>query len=243
MRGLDGEGEEGTVRWRLTHVAETESTNLLARGGVPGDAFSADFQTAGRGRLGHRWTSERGKNLILSAVVDVSRMEPGEAATLPLAAGLAVAEALREFTAATVALKWPNDILVDGRKICGILCERRGGSAIVGIGVNVRQMEFPPDVAPCAVSLAMLGSAASVADVRDVILASLGRVLEEWRRGFAAVWPRIAAIDFLKGRTVAVRPLDGAAPSAAGLCGGIRCDGSLDVGGCVVWAGEAHIGL
>ena len=67
--------------WRITHVEETESTNLLARSGRPGDVFTAGFQTAGRGRLDHRWLAERGQNLMMSAVIDVSGLEAEHAAT------------------------------------------------------------------------------------------------------------------------------------------------------------------
>ena len=74
-------------RWRITHFAETASTNLLAKEGRPGDVFTADYQSAGRGRLDHRWISPPGENLMMSAVVDVAGMDPQEAATLPLAVG------------------------------------------------------------------------------------------------------------------------------------------------------------
>ena len=226
--------------WHLTHVEETESTNLLARSGRPGDVFTAGFQTAGRGRLDHRWLAERGQNLMMSAVIDVSGLEAEHAATLPLAVGLAVVEALRGMVP-SLRLKWPNDVLAGDRKLAGILCERHGYNAIVGIGVNVRQREFPIEIADRATSLSLLGSDASVAEVRDAVLDALSQVLSAWRPGFAAIYPRIASIDYLAGRQVAVRQLDDAAPNVSGLCGGIQPDGSLLVGGEPVWAGEAHV--
>ena len=225
--------------WRITHVEETESTNLLARSGRPGDVFTADYQTAGRGRLDHRWLSERGQNLMMSAVIDVAGLEAEYAATLPLAVGLAVVEALHG-KASSLKLKWPNDVLAGGRKLAGILCERHGDNAIAGIGVNVRQCEFPSEIADRATSLALLGCDASV-EVRDAVLGSLSQVVAAWRSGFAAIYPRIASIDYLAGRQIAVRQLDDAAPSASGVCGGIQPDGSLLVGGVSVWAGEAHV--
>ena len=226
--------------WRIEHVEETESTNLLARSGRPGDVFTASFQTAGRGRLDHRWLAERGQNLMTSAVIDVAGLEAEHAATLPLAVGLAVVEALRDMVP-SLKLKWPNDVLAGGRKLAGILCERHGDNAIVGIGVNVLQREFPSEIADRATSLALLGSGASVAEVRDAALDSLSRVIADWRFGFAAIYPRIASIDYLAGCHVAIRQLDDAAPSASGVCGGIQPDGSLLVGGASVWAGEAHV--
>lgn len=229
-----------TTPWRIEHVEETESTNLLARSGRPGDVFTAGFQTAGRGRLDHRWLSARGQNLMMSAVIDVSGLEAEHAATLPLAVGLAVVEALRGMVP-SLKLKWPNDVLADGRKLAGILCERHGDNAIAGIGVNVRQREFPSEIADRATSLALLGSCTSVAEVRDAVLGSLSQVLSAWRFGFAAIYPRLRPIDYLAGRQVAVRQLDDAAPSASGICGGIQPDGSLLVGGLSVWDGEAHV--
>ena len=226
--------------WRITHVEETESTSLLARFGKPGDVFTADYQTAGRGRLDHRWLAARGQNLMMSVVLDVAGLGAEHAATLPLAVGLAVVEALRGMAPA-LKLKWPNDVLAGGRKLAGILCERHGDLAIAGIGVNVRQREFPSEIADRATSLALLGCDASVADVRDAVLEALSQVVSAWRSDFAAIYQRIKAIDYLAGRNVAIRQLDDAAPSASGVCGGIQPDGSLLVGGQSVWAGEAHI--
>ena len=228
------------MNWHLTHVEETESTNQLARSGRPDDVFTADFQTAGRGRLDHRWLAERGQNLMMSAVLDVAGLGAEHAATLPLAVGLAVVEALRSMVP-SLKLKWPNDVLADGRKLAGILCERHGDNAIAGIGVNVLQREFPSEIAVRATSLALLGREASIIEVRDAILNALSQVISVWRTGFAAIYPRIAAIDYLAGRQVAIRQLDDAAPSASGVCGGIQLDGSLLVGGESVWAGEAHV--
>ena len=227
--------------WRITHFRETASTNILARGGRPGDVFTTDFQSAGRGRLDHKWLSPPGQNLMMSAVVNVADMEAQAVATLPLAAGLAIVEALVP-SAGELRIKWPNDVLASGRKLAGILCERNGDSAIVGIGVNVRQTVFAPEIAECATSLALLDSDMSPVAARDAVLAALGRIVAEWRRGgFAALWPRIAAIDSLKGCVVSVRQSDSSAPFVRGLCSGIACDGSLVVAGESVWAGEAHV--
>ena len=228
------------MNWNLTHIEETESTNLLARSGRPGDVFTADFQTAGRGRLDHRWLAERGQNLMMSAVIDVAGLAAEHAATLPLAVGLAVVEALRSMVPG-LKLKWPNDVLAGGRKLAGILCERHGDSAIAGIGVNVLQREFPSEIADRATSLALLGSSVSVVEVRDTVLGALSRVINSWRFGFAAIYPSLATIDYLAGRQVSIRQLDDAAPSASGVCGGIQPNGSLLVGGTPVWAGEAHV--
>ena len=237
--------------WRITHKSVTESTNKDALGGKPGDVFVADMQTAGRGRLDHRWLSAPGENLMMSAVVDVGDVPPQEVATLPLVAGLAVAQAVcgvfsghgNESRAADVKIKWPNDVLIGWRKICGILCERIGDNVIVGIGVNVNQTAFPPEISDRATSVRLeLDSLHDVANVRDEVLRRLHECIERWRKdGFAALLPELSSFDCLKGRRVAVRRTDDDGSPADGICGGIRSDGMLDVAGEAISAGEAHV--
>lgn len=231
------------MTFRVHHRARTESTNLDARAGRSGDVFTADEQTAGRGRLDHRWLAEPGANLLLSAVLDVAGLAPGEVATLPLAVGLAVRDAVADLLPGrVVALKWPNDVLVEGRKIAGILCERRDDCVVAGVGLNVGQTTFPAELAGRATSLACEGVAESVAATRDRLLARLGSVYETWRRdGFASLLPRWAAVDALRGRRVVVRQTDDDAHPLAGVCGGVQADGTLLVDGVAVCAGEAHV--
>ena len=245
------ESDRFGMDWRILHKSVTESTNKDALGGKPGDVFVADMQTAGRGRLDHRWLSAPGENLMMSAVVDVSDVPPQEVATLPLIAGLAVAQAVsgvfsrrgNPSKAEDVKIKWPNDVLIAGRKICGILCERSGDSVIVGIGVNVNQTAFPPEISQRATSLRLeLGSLHDVADVRDGVLDRLSECIERWRQnGFAALLPELSTFDCLKGQRVAVRRTDDDGSPVDGLCGGIRPDGMLDVAGEAISAGEAHV--
>ena len=136
----------------------TDSTNIDARAGRPGDVFVAEFQRAGRGRLDHSWHSAKGENLMFSVVLACGDSPPAEVATLPLVVGLAVLDALRPHVPPSVrlAVKWPNDILADGRKIVGILCERHGDCVIAGVGVNVNERSFPAEIAARATSLAVL---------------------------------------------------------------------------------------
>lgn len=116
------------------HLRETASTNDVARGlaaaGAPhGTLVTAAFQTAGRGRHGRTWTAPAGQTLLLSLVV--REVDP----LMPLRAGLAVAD----LAGPAARVKWPNDVLVDGRKVAGVLVESRPqeGWTVVGIGVNV----------------------------------------------------------------------------------------------------------
>lgn len=232
------------MRWTLHHKASTASTNLDARAGRPGDVFTADFQTAGRGRLDHRWLSAPGENLMLSAVLDVADLPPDQIATLPLAVGLAVLRGLSPFlpSGAQRALKWPNDVLVAGRKMAGILCERHGDAVIAGVGVNVNQRKFAKEIENRAISLALLGSVPTVDAVRDAVLVALSEVYADWREGgFAAVYPEVAAHDFLRGQTLGVVQTDDDRVPVKGVCGGIQPDGSLLVGVTRVYAGEAHV--
>ena len=231
------------MTFRIHHRAVTRSTNLDAREGVPGDVFTADEQTAGRGRLDHRWLSAPGANLMLSAVLDVADLPPEQVATLPLAVGLAVHAAIARFLpGGEIRLKWPNDVLVGGRKIAGILCERNGDGVIAGVGVNVNQTAFAPEIADRATSLAREGASTSVAEMRDAVLAELGRVHGTWRTaGFDALQARYAEVDFLKGRNVSVRQTDDDEAPLTGLCAGVQVDGTLCVGGRPVYAGEAHV--
>jgi BirA family transcriptional regulator, biotin operon repressor / biotin---[acetyl-CoA-carboxylase] ligase len=134
-----------TVGRPRRHLRETTSTNELARTlaaeGVPhGTLVTTGFQTAGRGRQGRTWTAPAGRALLLSLVV----REPDP--LLPLRAGLAVAD----LAGPGALVKWPNDVLLDGRKVAGVLVEARPqeGWAVVGIGVNaaVEPDELPPEL-------------------------------------------------------------------------------------------------
>ena len=232
------------MEWRIHHTAKTGSTNIDAREGSPGDVFTTDFQAAGRGRLDHKWLSPPGTNLMMSIVFPVAELPPEQVATLPLVVGLAVVRAVSRLSAGAVPmLKWPNDVLIDGRKVCGILCERNGDNVIAGIGVNVKHQEFPPELAGRAASLCdAAGFCGGVEEVRDAVLGENDRLFGEWKAdGFAALWREVAKVDFLKGRMVSVLQTDADETPMSGVCGGIRRDGSLDVGGVSVYAGEAHV--
>ena len=233
------------MEFRFHRKETTASTNADAREGRPGDVFVAEFQTAGRGRLDHEWHAARGENLTFSVVLDAANASPAEVATLPLVVGLAVARYVSSLLggAADVSVKWPNDVLVGGRKICGILCERNGDAVIAGVGLNVNQTGFPADIAARATSLRLAaGSPFDREGVLNGVVAEIGDMHSRWLRGgFAALRGGFAAFDVLKGREVAVLATDGDAAPIKGLCGGVQEDGSLLVGETRVYAGEAHV--
>ena len=224
----------------------TASTNADARLGRPLDVFVAEYQTAGRGRLDHRWHAARGENLTFSVVLDAAGVPPAETATFPLVVALAVVDAVRPLagrSGADLRVKWPNDVLAGGRKLCGILCELNGDCIIAGIGLNVNQSEFPDEIAGRATSLRLLAGAPLD---REAVLArvvkSVGAYYARWRRGgFASMRGEYDEADCLKGSFVSVSSTDGDAAPISGICGGIAEDGSLLVGGTRVYSGEASL--
>ena len=185
------------MEFRFHRKETTASTNADAREGRPGDVFVAEFQTAGRGRLDHEWHAARGENLTFSVVLDAADMSPAEVATLPLVVGLAVARAAGTLlgSSSQVAVKWPNDVLVGGKKICGILCERNGDAVIAGVGLNVNQTDFPAELESRATSLAILaGRPFDREAVLDAALRSLERRHGEWLAGgFASLYGDVFA--------------------------------------------------
>jgi BirA family biotin operon repressor/biotin-[acetyl-CoA-carboxylase] ligase len=197
-----------TTRWcgrSLRIVEQTASTNDDARAASLGDAphghvIVADHQTQGRGSRGRTWSSPAGTDLYLSVVLRADAALVS-VAPLTLAVGVAVAEAIgaRLPTAARVEVKWPNDVLVDGRKIAGILVEcsslgERALPLVVGIGINVNRLAFPPDLDFPATSVAL---AAGVPLERAVLLAELLGRIELWVERFAAqgVGPVVVALN------------------------------------------------
>lgn len=149
---------------KLHYSAVTDSTNsdalAAARSGAPhGSVFLADEQRAGRGRGDHGWHSSAGEGLYVSVLLR-PRITAARLPLIPLAAGLAAADAIRAAAGLTVDLRWPNDLLMGPRKAGGILVEAHseGNSAayaVVGIGINVHQRSFAPELSTPATSLDM----------------------------------------------------------------------------------------
>lgn len=174
--------------WPVRRYESIDSTNeeakRLARAGTRGPLWiTAARQTAGRGRRGREWVSDEG-NLFASLLMEA----PANAAELCFAAGLAVAETAEAFApSGKIALKWPNDVLLEGRKLAGILLEQEAGALAIGIGMNLAQhpenTEFP------AISLK---AASGIAPTPDMVLPRLASAMtawyEVWRgRGFAPI--------------------------------------------------------
>ena len=216
------------------HLRATTSTNdrarTLAAAGAPhGTLVTAAEQTAGRGRQGRTWAAPPGRALLMSVVLRApDRM-------LPLAAAVAVAEAAGPET----AIKWPNDVLLHGRKLAGILAEARPqeGWAVLGIGLNVavRTEDLPEDLRATAATLGL--SPGDVEAVLGRVLAALERALALERAALLDAW---RARDALLGREVAWA-------EGSGMAAGIDGDGRLVVdlpggGRRALEAGEVHLG-
>jgi BirA family transcriptional regulator, biotin operon repressor / biotin---[acetyl-CoA-carboxylase] ligase len=123
-----------------------DSTMRVAAGRALGSLILAEEQTAGQGRHGHSWHSEPGTGIYLSMVLRPAPL-------LTMALGLATAEAIAASTGIGCDLRWPNDLLVGGKKAAGILAQLSDGVAIGGIGINVNHTAFPPELAEIATSL------------------------------------------------------------------------------------------
>jgi BirA family transcriptional regulator, biotin operon repressor / biotin---[acetyl-CoA-carboxylase] ligase len=232
-------GRRGGFGAPLFYFPAIGSTNdvaaQLAGGGAPeGTTVVAEAQTSGRGRLGRTWFSPQGAGLYVSVVFrpdpaaaggarGTAAAGPGLQAVITLASGVALAEAIRETTGLPAEIKWPNDLVHARRKLAGILAEASAQGAaleyvILGFGVNVRPVTYPPEVAQRATSIeAELGrpvdrglllarALENLAACREALRrGEAGGVLERWRRlspssvGASVEWHGPGGA--LKGRT------------------------------------------
>jgi BirA family biotin operon repressor/biotin-[acetyl-CoA-carboxylase] ligase len=184
-------------------------------------------QRAGRGRLGREWVSPAGKCLAATVLVRTKRMHEREIGWLPLAAGLALADALDTLVADRASIKWPNDVLVEGRKVAGILCERRRTGVAVGFGVNLTlgSDELPTEH---ATSLTLEGAEGTAPVLADAVLCHVLRSLDGLLPALGTERLRVAVAAELAtiGREVRV-----ALPSGElrGRAVGLGPDGELQV--------------
>jgi BirA family biotin operon repressor/biotin-[acetyl-CoA-carboxylase] ligase len=197
----------------IVRLAAVDSTQRVAfelaeRGAADRTVVVADTQTAGRGRRGRLWHDEPGASLLVSIVVR-PRLAVAELPKLSLTTAVAVADAVEALTGPIVRVKWPNDVLVGGRKIAGILLESRAAPTplvVVGIGLNLGQRGFSPELAATATSVRVeTGRAIERETMLDDVLAAFDR----WRTmleatGFAPVRTRWLELAETIGRTVRI---------------------------------------
>ena len=201
---------------RVYHFFKTDSTNTvalrLASEGEPhGTLVLAEEQTAGRGRLGRGWHSEKTSGIYLSLILRPP-LGPQQAPLLTLAAGLAAHEAVTTVTGLKVELRWPNDLLIAGKKFCGILTEMQAEATrlhyvVVGIGVNVNHSRMPTELEKIATSLNLAGGRAySRLDVLVHLLAAFDRYYNRLlKEGAAPIVARFTEVSpYARGRRVRV---------------------------------------
>jgi BirA family biotin operon repressor/biotin-[acetyl-CoA-carboxylase] ligase len=184
----------------------TEAARLAAGGCPSGAAVVTEEQTAGQGRFGRAWHAARERGLTVSIVLRPA-VDPENARALSMALGLATAEAIARAANLKADLRWPNDVLLDGHKCAGILVQVEGTAFIAGIGINVNEDSFPPDLAAIATSLRL---ASGRLQSRELLLAHLlatvdgyVRMLEEGGR--APILRAFArASSYVSGRRVIV---------------------------------------
>ncbi len=211
--------------WHHNQIGSTndEARRLAIEGAPHGSVVHADEQTAGRGRLSHTWFSPPG-NLYMSVL-----LRTGEPATrtaeLSFLAALAVADTVEALLPrqTRAMLKWPNDVLVNGGKIAGILLEQVEDATIVGIGLNV--LQAPSNTAYKTTTVVANGGIASVDGARDILLERLGRLLAVWHAdGFNPIREQWLERSYPIG--AAIRANAGGQP-IGGHFAGLDLDGAL----------------
>jgi BirA family transcriptional regulator, biotin operon repressor / biotin---[acetyl-CoA-carboxylase] ligase len=219
------------VHHRVTDSTNERARALAAEGAPHGTLVTAAEQTAGRGRQGRSWTAAPGEALLASVIV--RDLQPRHA-LLPMMAALAVCEAAEAVAPVRCAIKWPNDVWVDRRKLSGILVEARpaAGWAIVGVGLNTAVREFPRELRDSAISLRLASP--------EIALAPLLTALDGWEGAEAPdVLPAWRARDALLGSTVRWQ-------EGEGIARGVDDAGSLLVEAgsgelVTLGAGEVHL--
>lgn len=199
-----------------------------------GMAVMAKSQSAGRGRLGRSWLSN--SNTLCMSIAVENKHSSG----VTLLAALAVLEGLKSFCGSNLQVKWPNDILAGNKKLCGILCERVDAYTVIGIGVNVNDESFHPEIANKATSMYLLnGKKYDVKEVFEAIKLSFEKVFEKYNFTFTKDAKELyesLCINF--GKTVTTDKLRGTAM-------GIDQSGALVVktesGLCTVSSGEVAV--
>ena len=239
---------------KIIHYFKTDSTNSVALELSPAEAphgtvVIAEEQTAGRGRMGRNWYSERSSGIYVSVILRPP-LSPAAAPILTLMAGIAAHDAIEGTASLSADIRWPNDILVNGRKVCGILTEMKAEldrlhMVVLGFGINVNHSEMPDDLRTIATSLAIEGKQRYS---RLQILVALLRELERHYRlllkdGNAAIVARWArASSYCNGKKIHVKT--GQSEFLA-TTAGIDANGALKVrktsgGEELLIAGEVH---
>lgn len=240
----------GTKLFVFESIDSTNScAKTLAEAGMDdGAVVFAEYQSEGRGRLGRSWLAEPGKNLLFSSILrpPISKEQSG---MLTFFAAVAVARALESVTSLKTECKWPNDILLNGKKCCGILLENSFGKesldySIVGIGINVNQNSFQDDVSAKATSLALaVGSEVDRKGLFQSVMRELDTLYADVRHGkFSRIFLEWNNRCTMFGRDVTVAR-EGATLHGKAL--GLNSDGGLILeipgGKEIIYAGDVTV--
>jgi BirA family biotin operon repressor/biotin-[acetyl-CoA-carboxylase] ligase len=223
---------------RILHFFQTESTNdvalRLGETGEPhGTVIVAEKQTAGRGRAGHTWVSEASTGIYVTVLLRPP-ISPLQSPALTIAAGLAARDAIAEETGLSPDIRWPNDVLLNGKKVCGILTEMQAEPdrihfAAVGIGINVNHTKMPPELSGIATSLRMeTGRAHSRLDLLVRLLRRLDHYYNQFvTEGTAPILRQFAQVSsYAEGKRVRITTDK---ESFAGTTAGLEPSGILRV--------------
>jgi BirA family biotin operon repressor/biotin-[acetyl-CoA-carboxylase] ligase len=218
--------------WRFyERVSSTqdEAKAWVQQGAPHGGMVIAEEQTKGRGRWGRTWFSPPRKNLHLTLTMKLPAEHP-PLGTLSLLTGVAIVEALRQRFSVPAFVKWVNDVVVDGKKLAGILIEGVGSDwVLIGIGVNVNlaETELPDELRTTATSLQMVkGTPVDRREVLSALLVSLESWWERWAQGaMGSVWQALEGWDWLRDKSVTAHLPDGT--TLHGFAVGIMPDGGL----------------
>ncbi len=228
----------GEIGHKVIHYFRTESTNgaalqLDAQEGPHGTVVIAEEQTAGRGRLGRQWYSEKSSGIYCSIILRPP-LSPVAAPILTLLAGVAAHHAVRSITGLNVDIRWPNDLLVNGKKVCGILTEMKAEldrlhMVVLGIGINVNHSAMPEELREIATSLAMEGGRRySRLQILTELLREVERyyhrLLKEGNSAIVREWS--AASSYAEGKRVRVKTSGGELP---GTTAGLDPSGALKI--------------
>lgn len=216
------------IEWHGSIDSTMRRAAELAREGcAAGTVVAARTQTAGQGRLGRAWDSRPGG--LYFTVVLRPRLEPAQVPLATLALGLAVADTLQTFVGVAADLRWPNDVLIGDRKLAGILAQYQDGALLAGVGLNVNQREFPPELAPIATSLFLeTGSEQNPEFLLPALARSIESHLNILETSGATAILRLfeAASSYVAGRRVRVELPAG---EITGTTAGLTADGFLRV--------------